>query len=182
MVRDSTFKAWRPHPKEPGAPFRCIKTHLCLLKQMRNPQNFSVCWQSHFNICWQTAIDMSFLRNKSGVLSRGNPYCVSRCRNPCKSTATQQLTQAFWCYHRTNAQWQSNAYQGFVVPKKGKTLVSCSTKAECNIDCHWPQRHIIQDVNLTGPESPSMIHKTHKGPASTNTCSKCHYLQNLRVK
>lgn len=27
-----------------------------------------------------------------------------------------------------------------------------------------------------------VVHKTHKGLASTNTCSKCHYLQNLRVK
>lgn len=28
-------------------------------------------------------------------------------------------------------------------------------KGRRNIDCHWPQRHIIQDVNLSGPESPS---------------------------
>lgn len=41
----------RHSPKEPGAPGRCIRTFLCHLGQLRNPQNFSVCRQSHFTIC-----------------------------------------------------------------------------------------------------------------------------------
>ena len=74
MVNDNTFKAGGITPKEPGAPWRCVKTFLCHLEQLRKLQNFTVCWKSRFTICWQIAIQMFFLRNKRSMLRKGNPY------------------------------------------------------------------------------------------------------------